>query len=368
MRFVVTGGGTAGHINPALAVAQELRLRGHEVLYAGTPQGLESRLIPAEGITYRAFEAAGFNRAKPLTLLSSTLKIAGSTRAARAWLREVRPDAVLGFGGYVSIPVGLAASRLGIPLIIHEQNSTSGLANRFLAKRAAAVALTYPQAAATLSTSGSVHHTGNPLRASLFAADRDAARVALGFAPDALVLLVFGGSLGAQHINQALVALAPRLMALPDLQVFHIAGKNDYDATLAALREQGIDPATDPRWQLRDYFDRMGEALVAADLVLSRSGATSLAEFTALGVAALLVPFPHAAADEQTSNAQTLVDGGAAAMLADAELDSPRFAELLFDLLADEPRRRALAQAARARGNTTAAATIAQLAIDAAAL
>ncbi|MDR1713199.1 MAG: glycosyltransferase, partial [Coriobacteriales bacterium] len=167
MRFVISGGGTAGHVNPALAVAQALRQEGHEVHYAGTPSGMEARLVTNDGFAYQPFNVAGFNRAKPLTLLTSSAKVANSARQARSWLAELQPDAVAGFGGYVSIPVGWAASRLQIPLLIHEQNSAAGLANRFLARRAHAVALTYDAAKSKLRTNGRLQLTGNPVRAAL---------------------------------------------------------------------------------------------------------------------------------------------------------------------------------------------------------
>ena len=371
MKFVVTGGGTAGHVNPALAVAQEMRLLGHEVLYAGTPNGLEANLIPQEGFSYTGFKASGFNRRKPLSLLSSSAKIAMSTFKASAWLKAVKPDAVVGFGGFVSIPICLAASWRKIPLVIHEQNSAIGMANRFLAKRAQLIAFTYASAADSLTltdpaasnhaTSGPAESghaaskkvivTGNPVRASLFEVDRIKARESFGLAPDAIVLLVFGGSLGALHLNQALVSHAEELLSHTEIQVLHITGTRDYEM----IRTMVADiPQTEGRWFLIEYCERMGEAYAAADAVLSRAGATTLAEIGALGKPALLIPFPHAAADEQTSNAKSLVDGHAADMLADSELDEPVFFEKLLRLVSDEAYRKSMQEALRSLGNARA--------------
>ena len=180
MRIVLSGGGTAGHINPALALADVLRERGHEVLFAGTPGGIESRLVPAAGIPYQAFEAAGFNRNHPLTLPKAIMKIQRSTKLARKWFTEVHPDCVVGFGGYVCIPVARAAEQRGIPVVVHEQNSVMGMANKYLARQARAVCLTYEHAAQALSDKSKVVLTGNPVRASVFAATRAEGRAAFG--------------------------------------------------------------------------------------------------------------------------------------------------------------------------------------------
>jgi UDP-N-acetylglucosamine--N-acetylmuramyl-(pentapeptide) pyrophosphoryl-undecaprenol N-acetylglucosamine transferase len=351
MKVVITGGGTAGHINPALAVAQELRSLGHEVSYAGTPRGLEARLVPQEGFPFVGFEAAGFNRRKPVSLVTSSVKIAISAARARRWLATLRPQVVVGFGGYVSIPVGLAASWLKIPLAIHEQNAASGMANRFLSSRARLVALTYASAAKDFKTAGAVELVGNPVRAALFEADRPSARAALGLPADATVLLAFGGSLGARHLNEALVARADHLMSLPKLHIVHVTGTRDYEQISAMIRRV---PQATGRWHLMDYCDRMGEAYAAADAVLSRAGATTLAEIGALGIPALLVPYPYAAADEQTTNAQGLVDAGAAALLADSDLDNPVFTERLTRLVTDNAYRADMRLAASALGNAQA--------------
>ena len=361
MRFVITGGGTAGHVNPALAVAQELRVCGHEVHYAGTPSGLESRLIPQEGFPYVGFDAAGFNRNKPLTLVPSTAKIAAGTLKASRWLKALRPDVVVGFGGYVSIPVGLAASRLKIPLAIHEQNSKSGMANRFLAKRAQLVALTYACAAHDFVTSAEVVTIGNPVRASLFEAQRSDARALFGLPQGATVLLAFGGSLGALHINEALVANAEELMSLKGLHILHITGTRDFEQISSKIA--GI-PQAKGRWHIIGYCDRMGEAYAASDAVLSRAGATTLAEISALRKPALLVPYPYAAADEQTTNAASLVSVRAAAMLADGELDGPLFMAKLKPFIVDRDYREKMQAAAGLLGSAQARQEFARLVVE----
>ena len=327
MKVVLSGGGTAGHINPALALADVLCDRGHEVVFAGTPTGVEARLVAQAGITFVPFEAAGFDRQAPWTLVTSTLKILGSARKAKRWMKEISPDVVVGFGGYVCIPVGLAAESLGVPVVVHEQNSVMGMANKFLAKRAAS-------------------------------ATRAEGRLMLGVPEDATMLVVFGGSLGARHINQAVCNLKSRLLAVDDLYIVHITGPKEYDFVVECL---ALSEEESRRWTVMAYQDRMPETLAAADCAISRAGATSLAEISALGLPALLVPFPYATEDHQTTNAEAYVASGAAFMLPDDALDSEEFSEKLFALIEDESVRAAMRKAAGGFETQDAAAKLAEV-------
>ncbi|WP_302963924.1 undecaprenyldiphospho-muramoylpentapeptide beta-N-acetylglucosaminyltransferase [uncultured Adlercreutzia sp.] len=358
MLAVLSGGGTAGHINPALALAEELSDRGWEVRFAGTPGGVEARLVPAAGIPFQAFEASGFDRAHPLSLPRGVAKIAASTAKARAWFREIEPDVVVGFGGYVSIPVARAAEKAGIPVVLHEQNSVMGMANKYLAKKAAAVCLTYEHSARDLPAGAPVHLTGNPVRRQVIEADRAEGRAMLGAGEGDLVLLVFGGSLGARHINEGLVALKEDLLARPNLRIVHITGPKELDAVREALALTDDEAA---RWQLLGYQDRMGETMAAADAIVSRAGATSLAEISARAIPALLVPFPYATEDHQTTNARAYVDAGCALMVPDAEVGGDAFARALFSLIDDADVRAAQTAAARARKTVQAAALLADV-------
>lgn len=360
-RAVVSGGGTAGHIYPALAVVEKLKQRGVEVTFVGTPDGLESRIVPQAGVDFFALAAAGFDRSRPLTLVTSSLTIAASSVRAWALLGKLKPAVVIGFGGYVSIPVGIAAGLRRIPLVIHEQNSVPGLANRFLAPRASAVALTYPDSKKYLTGVGETVVTGNPVRGDVLSADRVSGREQLGLPESATVLLVFGGSRGARHINTAVVAIANKLLENPDLHVIHVTGSLEEDAVREALASQGSDASG--RWHVFGYLDVMGRALAAADLVVARAGATSIAEITALGVPAILVPYPHATDDHQTTNAAACVEAGAAFQVADSELDQGEFAELLSRLISDPNRRATMATASHELGRPDAAQRVADLAL-----
>ena len=343
MRIVLSGGGTAGHINPALALAETLEEQGHEVFYAGTPQGVEARLVKEAGLPFQAFEASGFDRAHPLTLPKALRTIQKSTKRAKEWFGEIKPDVVVAFGGYVCIPVSRAAEALGIPLVIHEQNSVMGMANAYLSKGAARVALTYEVAGEQVADKSKIVVTGNPVRKSIFASTREAGRAYLGIPEDALMLLVFGGSLGARHLNSAIASLKDRLLALDDLYIMHVTGPKELETVEAALDLSEEERA---RYQVLGYQDHMGEAMAACDMVVSRAGATSLAEISARRIPALLVPFPYATADHQTTNAKAYVERGAALMIADADVESDEFATLVFDLIGSEPLRDSMREAA----------------------
>ena len=333
------------------------------MLFVGTPGGLEARLVPEAGVSFRGLKASGFDRARPWTLITSTLRIAVSTVQAFFVLDSFKPDVVVGFGGYVSIPVGLAAGLRGTPLVVHEQNSVPGLANRFLSRWANYVGVTYGESCPRFRHRERVEVTGNPVRPAVLAADRAAGRAALKLPRTATVLLVFGGSRGARHLNSAMVALHDRVLAVKGVHVVHVAGTAEVDSVRAALEAAGGGRG---RWHVVDYLDDMGSALAASDLVVARAGATSIAEITALGLPAVLVPYPYATDDHQTKNAATMVADGAAELVSDIELDTTRFGDTVVALLSDKQRRATMADASRALGRPDAAEQVIELARTAA--
>ncbi len=363
MLAVLSGGGTAGHINPALALAEELKQRGVEVKFAGTPQGVESRLVPLAGIDFTPFEASGFNRSHPTTIVKGVHKIAKSTKQAKQWFDRIKPDVVVGFGGYVSIPVAHAAEANGIPVVIHEQNSVMGMANRYLAKKAQAVCVTYAQAAENLPDKSRVKVTGNPVRRAVIEASREVGREMLSIPEDDLMLLVFGGSLGARHINEAVCALKSDLLAKEHLSIVHITGPKELESVQEALN---LTEEEAKRWQLMGYQDRMGETLAATDVIVSRAGASSLAEISARAIPALLVPFPYATEDHQTTNALAWVEAGCAYMMPDNELDSFEFKDKLMRLIDSPELRDQMRSAALSQETANAAANLADVVMAAA--
>ncbi len=346
-----------------MTVAERLRAEGHDVAFVGTPEGLEARLVPEAGVTFFGVQAKGFDRARPHTLVTSTVTILGSLVRARRLIRQWGADVVFGFGGYVSLPVGFAALTRRVPLVLHEQNSVPGLANRVLSRWARAVGVTYEGSIAHLARPDRAVLTGNPVREVVLQADRARGRRTLGLAGDATVLLVFGGSRGARHLNERFAALAPTLIGLPSLQVVHVAGR--IEAASVAERVAGGVTAPDGRYQVVDYIDDMGDAIAAADLVVARAGATSIAEITAIGKASVLVPYPYATDDHQTLNARAIADTGGALVFADADIDDTAFADAIVDLLSDGPRREKMAAAAAALGRRDADQRVARLAVDA---
>ena len=356
MLAVLSGGGTAGHINPALALAETLRDRGVDVRFAGRPVGNEADWVKAAGIPFTPFEAEGFKRSHPMTIPHALRVDSKSTTAARKWFQEIKPDVVVGFGGYVTIPVGRAAFKLDIPLVVHEQNSVMGMTNKYLGKHAQSVCLTYEHAASGVADQSKVLVTGCPVRSSVFSSTREEGRSMLGIPQDARMLLVTGGSLGARHLNQALCAMKETLLAYDDLYVVHVTGPKEYDAVAEGL---SLTPDEEKRWQLFGYTNEMPACMAATDMIVSRAGASSLAEISALGIPALLVPFPFAAEDHQTTNARSYVEAGCAHMIADAEVETPEFVRLVCELVEDADMRASMTAAARAQKTANAAEVLA---------
>lgn len=325
---------------------------GHDVTFVGTPDGLEARLVPEAGIAFTSVPARGFDRARPLTLITSSVLILTSALRAASLIRKTRAEVVLGFGGYVSLPVGLGAVLRRVPLALHEQNSVPGLANRVLSRWARSVGVTYEGSLAHLAHPERGVVTGNPVRESVLAADRARGRAALGIDPDVTVLLVFGGSRGARHINDTFVGLVTVLMAQSSLQVLHVAGR--IEAASVAERITVALGGEDPRYRVVEYIDAMGDAIAAADAIVARAGATSIAEITAIGRAAVLVPYPYATDDHQTLNARAVADAGGAEVVADSDLGTERFTEAVLTLVCDESKRDAMAAASASLGRRDA--------------
>jgi len=340
-KVLIAAGGTAGHVVPALAVADALRAEGADVVFVGG-QRAEAELVPAAGYRLRPIKVSGLSRSNPLKAARAAVQAVGAVVAARRILARERPDAVLGGGGYVAGPVGLAAVLARVPLVLTEADSHLGLTNRLLARFARRVCLAFPIAGRAAPL---FRVTGRPVPAP--STDRAAARARFGIPDDAVCVLVFGGSLGARTIN---VAAVEGLVGAP-YWVLHAAGHRDY----AQLRGR-LGAA--PRYVLEPYIQPFGEALVACDLVVARAGG-SIFEVAAHGRPALLVPYPHAAADHQTSNAAWMAQAGAAVVVDDAKLDGARLRAAVDGLLDDPARLRAMAAASAGLARVDAAREIA---------
>jgi UDP-N-acetylglucosamine--N-acetylmuramyl-(pentapeptide) pyrophosphoryl-undecaprenol N-acetylglucosamine transferase len=348
VRVLIAGGGTGGHIIPALAVAHDLVSRfGAEVLFVGTPRGMESRLVPAAGFRLHLIEVGPLKNVSLATRLNTLLDLPRSLFACRRLIREFKPDVVLGVGGYASGPGMAAALSLRVPTVAFEPNAMPGLANRLVGKHVQAAAVNFPAAATFFRN---VEVTGIPVRPDFFKLPP--------LTGDAPHLLVFGGSQGARIFNTNLPAIARQLLqAVPGLTILHQAGARHAELTAAAYRDCGADPS---RWQVSGFLDDMPACFSSANLVMSRSGASTVAELAAAGKPSVLVPFAAAADDHQTRNAEEMVGAGAAVMLKEPEIhDHQKVLDCLVKLLTSPDRLRAMSAAALTQAHPRAAEEIA---------
>jgi UDP-N-acetylglucosamine--N-acetylmuramyl-(pentapeptide) pyrophosphoryl-undecaprenol N-acetylglucosamine transferase len=352
--IVIGAGGTAGHVVPALAVADALRAEGAEVSFVGGERA-EATLVPAAGYPFEPLRMVSLPRRRPIAAARAVAIDARALAAARSLLGRLAPHAVLGAGGYVAGPVSLAAVLRRIPLVLAEADSHLGLTNRVLAPLAQRVCLAFPLP----GREGRRYVvTGRPVPAlSRARTDRAAARARFGIGPEETCVLVFGGSLGARSINLAAIEALAGAGLRGEIRVLHAAGERD----LPELRSPG------PRYDLRGYIAEFGEALLASDLVVARAGG-SVFEIAAAGRPSVLIPYPHATADHQANNARYFAEAGAAVVIPDAELSGPRLAQEVGRLLADPGRLAAMGRAALGLARPRAAEDIAAELLAAAAL
>jgi UDP-N-acetylglucosamine--N-acetylmuramyl-(pentapeptide) pyrophosphoryl-undecaprenol N-acetylglucosamine transferase len=354
--IIIMAGGTGGHIFPGLVVARELLAAGVPVAWIGTRSGLEARLVPDAGIELDEIRISGIRGKGLMTLLAAPLRILRATMQAISHLRRRRPGAVLSMGGYAAGPGGIAARILGIPLVVHEQNSIPGSTNRILARFARTVcegfAGAFPPRAHAL-------HTGNPVRAQVAALPPPEQRFEQHTGPTRV--LVLGGSLGAAALNE----VVPKALAALDEnerpEIWHQAGSGHLETAERAYAEAGVQARVVP------FIDEIEQAYGWADLVICRAGGITLAELAAAGVASILIPFPYAVEDHQTANARYLAAAGAAELTAESSLTAEGLAQRLRALCGDRTRLLSMARAARKLARADAGAQVARLCMEAAA-
>jgi undecaprenyldiphospho-muramoylpentapeptide beta-N-acetylglucosaminyltransferase len=348
---LVTGGGTGGHVYPGLAVAEALVARGHareDIHWVGSARGLEATVVPAAGFPTHLLPGRGLQRRLTLTNVS----VAGQTIAAfaKAWrlVGRLRPEVVVGVGGYASLPCTVTARLRRIPVVVHEQNAAPGLANRIAVRLGARAAIALPGT----PLAGAVV-TGNPIRASVAAVERNPS-------PDRPLVAIFGGSLGARRVNRAGTGLYDRWRHRADLAVHHVSGAAGHTETVAAL--DGLRRPDDAiAWKLVRYEDDMPGLYAAASVAVCRAGATTVAELAAAGLPSVLVPLPGAPGDHQTRNAMALVEGGAAVLVPDSECDGERLELEVGRLLSDPVLLQRMSRAARDLAKPDAADRLADL-------
>jgi UDP-N-acetylglucosamine--N-acetylmuramyl-(pentapeptide) pyrophosphoryl-undecaprenol N-acetylglucosamine transferase len=363
MKVVISGGGTAGHVSPGLALGRELGARGHEVSFIGTDRGVEVRMVPAAGFELSVVRSRPFVREVSLRAAKAPFSAAAAVRACRPLVRG--SSAVVGMGGYASAPAVLAARRQHVPVVLHEQNAIPGLANRTLARMAEAVALSFPEAAARFPARVRTVPTGNPVRQEILRVREDRAALAseavstFGMRAGRRTVVVFGGSLGALHLDRSAVAACRLLADRSDLQLLIITGPSHLEAIRGGWLEDTPDGGLLVR--MEGFVERMELVYALADLIVARAGASSVAEISALGIPSVLIPYPHAAAGEQEANARALEGAGGAVVLMDADITGRSLAERIVGAVDQPERLAALAAGAASFGRPGAAAALADL-------
>lgn len=339
MRVIIAAGGTGGHINPALSTAEEIRARDPEaeILFVGTKDKLEAQLVPKAGFDFATINISGFQRSFApsdiLYNLGTLKKLLFVSSQCRKIINGFKPDAAVGFGGYVSGPVLRTAHKLGVKIAIHEQNAFPGKTNIALSKYADAVMLTSENAEKHLKCAKKPVLTGLPVRDEILTAEKSEARKALGLPADKPVILSTGGSLGAAAINEAMCEVIPAFKG-EDVIFIHGYGQLGKDVP-ETLKRKGVDPGNTPGLYLNEYIYDMARCMAAADLVISRAGASSLAEIQALGKASVLIPYPYAAENHQYYNALALAERGAAQVIEQKDLTPGALIAIIRELLND---------------------------------
>ncbi len=356
MNYILAGGGTGGHINPAIAIAEELLARDDtaKVLFIGTKDGMESTLIPKAGYDIAFIPAHGFSRGKGIKALGKNIQYAfrafSSTIKAKRMIRSFQADLVIGTGGYVSGPVVLAAQTMGIPTVIHEQNAFAGVTTRMVAKKADRVFLSFPHTIGVEDLKNTIV-TGNPIRGGFKKADRYVCRKKLELSEKPMVLSC-GGSLGARAINDAVADMLALSQKDGAMQHLHATGKGGYDRMMECLPKNMTDIT------VKDYIYNMSECMAACDVVISRAGAISLAEIAAMGKPSILIPSPNVAENHQYHNACVFRDAGAALLIEEKDLTGESLYQALVEVALNSEKRTAMAASALKLAHPVAAAEI----------
>lgn len=354
MKYLFAAGGTGGHVNPALAVAGYIREQepDAQILFVGTAEKIEAKLVPAAGFDFKTIRISGFKRGfSPSDIknnVQTVVRMFSATAESRRIIRAFQPDVAIGFGGYVSGPVIREAHKLGVKTVIHEQNAYPGVTNKTLAKVVDRVLLTDPAAEKYLACRNAPIVTGLPVRGQILSANRDLARFELGLDEKPLILS-FGGSLGARSINRAVTELIAARHGTGACHFIHATGQNGLDMP-DQLRERGVDLDREHHVDVRTYIDDMDRCLAAADLVICRAGASTISELEALGRASILVPYPHATENHQYYNALTLSDAGAAIVVKDQELTGELLIKKVDELLRDPNQLKRMGEQAKRAG------------------
>lgn len=359
MRIVLTGGGTGGHIYPAVAVGKYMLQNdpGTKLLYIGTAQGLEGRVVPEAGIPFEAIEITGLKRKLSLENVKTMIRFLKGVKQSKKLLREFKPDVVVGTGGYVCGPVVYAAAKLGIPTFIHEQNAIPGLTNQFLSRYASLVGVSFKESQTHFPKAKRTAFTGNPCATNVLRGVKGKGLEALGLPPQCRMVLMVGGSRGAKALNEAMIEMAPLIERLPGIYFVFVTGEIYYESTTSRIKQ--AMPEGSKRLKIVPYLHNMADVLKDAELVVGRSGASSLAELTALGLPSILIPSPNVTNNHQEANARSLVAAGAAEIVLEKELSGEGLLQKLQMLLDDRALMERMALASKQLAVPDSAARIA---------
>lgn len=365
MRVIMSGGGTGGHIYPAITIIRAIQkeVQDCEVLFIGTQHGLESDIIPKEGLDFRTIDIRGFERRLSMQNVHTIIKTIGSVWQSRQIIRNFKPDIVIGTGGYVCGPVLLAASMMAIPTIIQEQNVIPGITNKILARFVEKIAVGYGEARTYFTNKDKIVVTGNPVRPEVISATREEGIKALGLDPAKRTILISGGSRGARSINQAMVQVYQQFAGRQDIQLLHVTGQSEYNDIVGNLKQCCIDTTKAGNIIIKPYLYNMPQALAVADIAVFRAGAIGLAELTARGIPSILIPYPYAAENHQEFNARVMEQQGAAVVIRDAELNGARLIKVINELVNSPTTLDEMANASKKIGCPKAAESIAKMAL-----
>ena len=363
MKIVISGGGTGGHIYPALTIAQEIKSiePQAEIIFVGTAQGLEKNIVPRYGFPLKFITVAGFERHFSFGTLKSLWKLLLGLKEARSLLKALKPDLVIGTGGYVCGPVLFWAAQMGIPTCVQEQNAMPGVTNRILSYFVRAICLGYQEGAKYFKGKARQVFTGNPVRQEILADNREAGLSFFGLDEHKKTLLVFGGSRGARSINTAMVEVEKQLAGRSDVQVLHATGELDFEQHKAQVGEETF---TADNIKILPYIHEMPLALSLADVAVSRAGAIGLAELLVKGVPTILIPYPYATANHQEYNARAVEAAGAAIVILDKELTGDALRQEVERLLVRPEALTSMHEAAQRLSKPQAAKVIAETALQ----
>lgn len=362
MNIIVSGGGTGGHIYPAITIIRTIQEKYPDAkfLYVGTKHGLEADIIPKEGLPFATVDIQGFERHLTFDNVRRAGKAMLGVAKAAGIVKRFKPDVVVGTGGYVCGPILLAASLLHIPTLIQEQNVVPGITNKILAKFVTCIAAGTKEAMVHFPAE-KVVFTGNPIRSEVMTARREDGARAYGFDPNKKTVLISGGSRGARAINRAMVAILVQAANRNDVQYLHVTGKHEYNDIVNRLQAAGIKLDELKHIKVKPYLYDMPKAMAMTDLAIFRAGATGLAELTARGIPSILIPYPYAAENHQEHNARALEKAGASRMILNRELTSKRLCSVLTELLSEDDKLKAMAKASQGLGRPQAAVQIADM-------